>query len=101
MGCGPRIWTVCVVCMSFALYFPIIQTHAYSNTHAPYTVFRAGGENFFQVNRVRNQNDPKRPQSVGRLGLFWFLTRRLADSGTGYNPHSIEVRGSEHFTIKV
>ena len=29
----------------------------------------------FLVNRVENQNEPKRPQSGGRLGSFWFSTR--------------------------
>ena len=38
-------------------------------------------------NRVEHQNEPKRPQSVGRLGLFWFLTWRLTDSGTDNNVH--------------
>ena len=32
--------------------------------------FRAGWITFFLVNRVENQNEPKRPQSFGRLGLF-------------------------------
>ena len=39
----------------------------------------------FLVNRVENQNEPKRPQSGGRLGSFWFSTRPSADTGTDYN----------------
>ena len=96
-GYGLCAWFAC----HLPYIFPVIQTHAYSNPHAPYTVFRVGRITFFLVNRVRNQNDSKRPQSVGRLALFWFFTRCLADSGTDYNPHSFEVRGSEQFTIKV
>ena len=41
----------------------------------------------FLVNRVENQNEPKRPQSGGRLGSFWFSTRPSADTGTDYNLH--------------
>ena len=44
----------------------------------PYTVFNA-------INRVENQNEPKRPQSGGRLGSFWFSTRPTAMGGTDYN----------------
>ena len=50
-----------------------------------YTVFRVRRITFFLVNRVENQNEPKRPQSGGRLGSFWFSTRPSADSGTDYN----------------
>ena len=39
----------------------------------------------FLVNRVENQNEPKRPQSGGRLGSFWFSTRPTAMGGTDYN----------------
>ena len=52
-----------------------------------YTVFRARRITFFLVNRVENQNEPKRPQSGGRLGSFWFSTRPSADTGTDYNLH--------------
>ena len=51
----------------------------------PYTVFRAWRITFFLVNRVENQNEPKRPQSGGRLGSFWFSTRPTAMGGTDYN----------------
>ena len=37
------------------------------------------------ANRVENQNEPKRPQSGGRLGSFWFSTRPTAMGGTDYN----------------
>ena len=30
------------------------------------------------VNRVENQNEPKRPRGGGRLGSFWFSTRPTA-----------------------
>ena len=50
-----------------------------------YTVFRASRVHFFLVNRVENQNEPKRPQSGGRLGSFWFSTRPTAMGGTDYN----------------
>ena len=33
-------------------------------------------------NRVEHQNEPKRPQSGGRLGSFWCSTRPSADTGT-------------------
>ena len=52
-----------------------------------YTVFRVGWITFFLVNRVENQNEPKRPQSGGRLGSFWFSTRPSADTSTDYNLH--------------
>ena len=52
-----------------------------------YTVFRARQITFFLVNRVENQNEPKRPQGGGRLGSFWFSTRPSAYTGTDYNPH--------------
>ena len=39
----------------------------------------------FLVNRVENQNEPKRPQSGGRLGSFWFSTRPTAMGSTDYN----------------
>ena len=50
-----------------------------------YTVFRARRITFFLVNRVENQNEPKRPQGGGRLGSFWFSTRPTAMGGTDYN----------------
>ena len=50
-----------------------------------YTIFRARRITFFLVNRVENQNEPKRPQSGGRLGSFWFSTRPTAMGGTDYN----------------
>ena len=50
-----------------------------------YTVFHASRYTFFLVNRVENQNEPKRPQGGGRLGSFWFSTRPSADTGTDYN----------------
>ena len=49
-----------------------------------YTVFHAGRITFFQLNRFENQNEPKRPQSGGLLGSFWFSTRPSADTGTDY-----------------
>ena len=52
-----------------------------------YTVFHARRITFFLVSRVENQNEPKRPQSGGRLGSFWFSTRPSADTGTDYNQH--------------
>ena len=39
----------------------------------------------FLVNRVEHQNEPKRPQSGGRLGSFWCSTRPSADTGTDYH----------------
>ena len=36
-------------------------------------------------NRVEHQNEPKRPQSGGRLGSFWFSTRPSADTGIDFN----------------
>ena len=51
----------------------------------PYSVFRARRITFFIANRVENQNEPKRPQSGGRLGSFWFSTRPTAMGGTDYN----------------
>ena len=36
-----------------------------------YMVLRVKRVTLFLVNRVENQNEPKRPQSVGRLGSFW------------------------------
>ena len=36
-------------------------------------------------NRVEHQNEPKRPQSGGRLGSFWYSTRPSADTGTDYH----------------
>ena len=50
-----------------------------------YTVFRVDRITFFLVNRVENQNEPKRSQSGGRLGSFWFSTRPTAMGGTDYN----------------
>ena len=50
-----------------------------------YTVFRARRITFFLVNRIENQNEPKRPQSGGRLGSFWFSTRPSADTDIDYN----------------
>ena len=41
-------------------------------------------DTFFLVNRVENQNEPKRPQSAGRLGSFWFSTQPSADTGTDH-----------------
>ena len=41
----------------------------------PYAVFRTRRIAFILLNRVENQNEPKRPQSGGRLGSFWFSTR--------------------------
>ena len=52
-----------------------------------YPVFRVDRITFFLVNRVENQNEPKRPQSGGRLGSFWFSTRPTAMGGTDYNQH--------------
>ena len=49
-----------------------------------FTVFHASRKTFFLVNRVENQNEPKRPQGGGRLGSFWFSTRPSADTGTDY-----------------
>ena len=40
----------------------------HKNQWDPYTVFRARRNTFFLVNLVENQNEPKRPESVGRLG---------------------------------
>ena len=51
----------------------------------PYTVFRARRITFFPVNRVENQNEPKRPQGGGRLGSFRFSTRPTAMGGIDYN----------------
>ena len=48
-------------------------------------VFRVGRITFFQVNRAENQNEPKRPQSGGRLGSLWFSTRPSVMGGTDYN----------------
>ena len=53
--------------------------------YPPDTVFRVSRITFFLVNRVENQNEPKRPQSGGRLGSFWFSTRPTAMGGTDYN----------------
>ena len=52
-----------------------------------YMVLRVKRVTLFLVNRVENQNEPKRPQSVGRLGSFWFSTRPFAETGTDYNLH--------------
>ena len=51
----------------------------------------------FLVNRVENQNEPKRPQSGGRLGSFWFSTRPSADTDNDYNIHHVlkSVKRSE------
>ena len=54
-------------------------------TTVAYTVYRARRITFFLVNRVENQNEPKRPQGGGRLGSFWSSTRPWADTGTDYN----------------
>ena len=43
------------------------------------------------MNRVENENEPKRPQSGGRLGSFWFSTRPTAMGGTDYK--AIEIWG--------
>ena len=61
-----------------------------------YTVFRVGRINFFLVNRVENQNEPKRPQSEGGLGLFWFSTRPSAIGGTKYNLQLVSEAPSVH-----
>ena len=50
-----------------------------------YTVFRVSRITFFPANRVENQNEPKRPQSGGRLGSFWFSTWPTTVGGTDYN----------------
>ena len=65
-GYGLCAWFAC----HLPYIFPIIQTHAYSYINAPLIVFRVGWITFFSENRVKKQNDPKRSQSVGRLGLF-------------------------------
>ena len=65
-------------------YTQFIWVHEY---YAHYTVFRVGRFTFFLVNRVENQNEPKRPKGGGRLGSFWFSTRPSANTGTGYNLH--------------
>ena len=56
---------------------------------ADYTVFSVRWNTYFLVNRVENQNEPKRPQSGGRLGSFWFSTRPTAMGGTDYNLHLV------------
>ena len=43
-----------------------------------YKVLRARRITFFQVNRIENQNEPKRPQSGGRLGFQLGLRQTLA-----------------------
>ena len=43
-------------------------------------------------NRVEHQNEPKRPQSGGRLGSFWFSTWHSADTGTNFNLKSVNHR---------
>ena len=42
-----------------------------------YTVFGARRITFFLVNRVENQNEPKRPQSDGRYGFQFGLRQTL------------------------
>ena len=81
-----RKYGLCAWCHLLYI-FRIIQTHAYSHSLAPYTVFRVGRITFFRVNRVKNQNEPKRPQSVDHLGLLWLSNRPSADSGTESNLH--------------
>ena len=61
----------------------------HKNQWDPYTVFRARRNTFFLVNLVENQNEPKRPQSGGRLGSVWFSTRPTAMEGTDYNLHLV------------
>ena len=39
------------------------------------------------MNRDKNQNKPKLPQSGGGLGSFWFSTRPTTIGGTDYNLH--------------
>ena len=41
------------------------------------------------MNRVENQNEPKRPQCGGRLGSFWFSTRPTAMGGTDYKANRV------------
>ena len=70
------------------------------------TVLRARRITFFLVNRVENQNEPKRPQGGGHLGSFWFSTRPTALGGTDYNLHHARKAlkcsdWSEDFTEKV
>ena len=66
----------------------VIHRYAFSLKYA-YTVFRVGWISFFLVNRVENQNEPKRPQSGSTLDSFWFSTRLSADRGTNYNLYLI------------
>ena len=50
-----------------------------------YMVFHVSRNTVFLVNRVKNQNEPKRRQGVGRLGSFLFSTRPSAMGGTAFN----------------
>ena len=72
----------------FLMFFQVrtkFRTRDTPKMYHSYTVFRVSRVTFFLVNRVKNQNEPKRPKSDGRLGLLWFSTRPLADTGTDYN----------------
>ena len=44
-----------------------------------------GETQYARLNRVENQNEPKRQQGGGRLGSFWFSIRPTAMGGTDYN----------------
>ena len=70
-------------------YRPISDLSRHYQFYVDYTVFRVGRITFFPANRVENQNEPKRPQSGGRLGSFWFSTRPTAMGGTDYNLHLV------------
>ena len=59
---------LCAWCACHLFYiFSIIQTHAYSHTHRPCTVFRVGRITFFLVNRVKNQTN----QNCHRALAVW------------------------------
>ena len=69
----PGVWSAdmdFVVCMSFALYFPYYTNPRIQLYARTVYSFRRWVVHFYSENRVKKQNDPKRSQSVCRLGLF-------------------------------
>ena len=57
------------------------------------------------MNRVENQNEPKLPQSGGRLGSFWFSTRPSADTASDYNlrhaHHALNSACARYYSMPV
>ena len=66
----------------------VIHRDAFSLKYALHG-FSSWVDLLFLVNRVENQNEPKRPQSGSTLDSFWFSTRLSADRGTNYNLYLI------------